>query len=135
MDVGSPCDKVVSKALPGGLLNALDGNSGKVLGIQDLSERNTSDGVVVSHVEEGFEDLKLEDVKPGPKSLCKYATFPHSAKILPSANANEQDEDDELKTALGQMFSDDPLPSHCSRSLSLPVSHLLYMIVCGCLYC
>lgn len=120
MDIGSPCDKAISKALPGGLENALDGSSGEVLRIKDLSERNLSDGDVVSHVEEGFEDLKLEDVKPGQKSLCKYATFPPTVKISPSANVNEQDEDAELKTALERMFSDDPVPSHCSRSLSLP---------------
>lgn len=125
MDIGSPCEKAISKALPGGLVNALDGNSDEVLSIKDSSERNTSDGGVVSHVEEGFEDLKLEDDGPGQKSLCKYATFPPTAKISPSANVNEQDEDDELKTALEQMFSDDPVPSRCSRSLSLPVSHLV----------
>ncbi|ESR42304.1 BRI1-KD interacting protein 130 [Citrus sinensis] len=120
MDIGSPCEKAISKALPGGLVNALDGNSDEVLSIKDSSECNTSDGGVVSHVEEGFEDLKLEDDGPGQKSLCKYATFPPTAKISPSANVNEQDEDDELKTAFEQMFSDDPVPSRCSRSLSLP---------------
>lgn len=133
MDISSPGGKVKSRSSSRGLVNSLDVSCGKLLDIKNFHEQNISDRDVVSCVEEGFEHLKLDDTKPGQKSLCKCATFPTDAEILPSgAYSNEQDEDEELEIALRRMFSDEAVHSACHRSISLPVSHCLFFLVCSC---
>ncbi|KAL5807140.1 hypothetical protein ACOSQ4_029873 [Xanthoceras sorbifolium] len=84
----------------------------------DSCERNTSDSDDMNDVEEGIENLKLNDNKPGQKGLYKSNTFPSPGKVLPSAGSDE-DRDEEHESALQQMFSDEPLHSSY-RSISLP---------------
>ncbi|KAI9153270.1 hypothetical protein LWI28_008624 [Acer negundo] len=118
MEFGSPCGKEKSKSSSRGLVIGLDDNSGEFLHIQDSFERNTSEGDNINDVEEGIEDLKLNETKPGQKGLCKSNTFPSAGKVLLSAGSDE-DGDEEPDTALQQMFSNEPMHSP-HRSISLP---------------
>ncbi|KAK0583886.1 hypothetical protein LWI29_004530 [Acer saccharum] len=118
MEFGSPHGKEKSKSSSRGLVIGPDDNSGEFLHILDSCERNTSEGDNINDVEEGIEDLKLNETKPGQKDLCKSNTFPSAGKVLLSAGSDE-DGDEEPETALQQMFSNEPMHSPC-RSISLP---------------
>lgn len=123
MDIGFLCDEEKSDS-SSNLVNSLDGNIGGSLQTQDSCEQNTSDGDGIGDVGEGLEELKLDEAKSSPKILHKCPCFPSPVKISNSATSDEQDEDEELKIALQQMFSEESTHVPNSHSLSLPVSCL-----------
>lgn len=116
MEFVSPCGKEEFKS---SLAIGHDNNIGKFLHIQESFEQTSSDSDDVNDIEEGIEDLKLNESTPSKKGLHKSSTFPCTGKV--SSVAPDEVGDEVVETALQKILSEEHVHSP-QRSVSLPVS-------------